>query len=92
MRKIQALLIFEEDTKQLNKIYEKIDLYKSMPIDTVKINLGNNLNEKYLEDLFSLNKKFASDNLLLMIKVNLIEVSKNLLGLNYKNESSRIYR
>ncbi|WP_176606000.1 hypothetical protein [Anaerococcus prevotii] len=87
MRKIQALLILEEDTKQLNKIYEKIDLYKSMPIDTVKISLGNNLNEKYLEDLFSLNKKFASDNLLLMIKVNLLEVSKNLLGVNYKNES-----
>lgn len=87
MRKIQALLIFEEDTKQLNKIYEKIDLYKNMPIDTVKIRLGNNLNEKYLEDLFSLNKKFASDNLLLMIEVNLIEVSKNFLGVNYKNES-----
>ena len=87
MRKIQALLILEEDTKQLNKIYEKIDLYKSMPIDTVTIRLASNLNEKYLEDLFSLNKKFASDNLLLMIEVNLIEVSKNLLGVNYKNES-----
>lgn len=87
MRKIQALLIFEEDTKQLNKIYEKIDLYKNMLIDTVKIRLGNNLNEKYLEDLFSLNKKFASDNLLLMIKINLLEISTNLLGVNYKNES-----
>lgn len=87
MRKTQALIIFEEDTKQLNRIYENIDLYKSMPIDTVKIRLGNNLNEKYLEDLFSLNKKFASDNLLLMIEVNLLEVSKNLLGVNYKNES-----
>lgn len=87
MRKTQALIIFEEDTKQLNKIYEKIDSYKSMPIDTVKINLGNDLNEKYLEDLFSLNKKFASDNILLMVKVSLIDISRNLLGVNYKNES-----
>lgn len=87
MRKTQALIIFEEDTKQLNKIYEKIDFYKSMPIDTVKINLGNNLNEKYLEDLFYLNKKFASDNILLMVKVSLIDISRNLLGVNYKNES-----
>ena len=37
MRKTQALIIFEEDTKQLNKIYEKIDSYKSMIIDNVKI-------------------------------------------------------
>lgn len=87
MRKTQALIIFEEDTKQLNKIYEKIDSYKSMPIDTVKINLGNDLNEKYLEDLFYLNKKFASDNLLLMVKVSLIDISRNLLGVSYKNES-----
>lgn len=87
MRKTQALIIFEEDTKQLNRIYGKIDSYKSMPIDTVKINLGNDLNEKYLEDLFSLNKKFASDNLLLMVKVSLIDISRNLLGVSYKNES-----
>lgn len=87
MRKTQALIIFEEDTKQLNKIYEKIDSYKSMPIDTVKINLGNDLNEKYLDNLFYLNKKFASDNLLLMVKVSLIDISRNLLGVSYKNES-----
>ena len=87
MKKIESLLIYEEDTKQLNKICEKIDSYKSMPIDTVKINLGNDLNEKYLEDLFSLNKKLASDNILLMVKVSLIDISRNLLGVNYKNES-----
>ena len=87
MRKTQALIIFEEDTKQLNKIYEKIDFYKSMPIDTVKINLGNDLNEKYLEDLFCLNKRLNRANIKLLIKVNLIEISRNLLGVNYKNES-----
>lgn len=87
MRKTQALLIYEEDIKQLNRICENIDFYKSMPIDTVKINLGNDLNEKYLEDLFSLNKKFASDNIHLMVKVSLIDISRNLLGVNYKNES-----
>lgn len=87
MRKTQALIIFEEDTKQLNKIYEKIDFYKKMPIDTVKICLSNDVNEKYLEDLLYLNKKLSCENLLLMIKINLLEISTNLLGVNYKNES-----
>lgn len=87
MKKIQALLIYEEETKQLNKIYEKIDFYKKMPIDTVKICLSNDINEKYLEDLLYLNKKLSRSNLLLMIKINLIDISTNLLGLNYKNES-----
>lgn len=87
MRKTQALIIYEEDTKQLNRIYEKIDFYKSMPIDTVKINLGNDINEKYLEDLLYLNKKLSCENLLLMIKINLLEISTNLLGVSYKNES-----
>lgn len=87
MRKTQAFIIFEEDTKQLNKIYEKIDFYKSMPIDTVKICLSNDINEKYLEDLLYLNKKLSCENLLLMIKINLLEISTNLLGVNYKNES-----
>lgn len=87
MRKTQALIIFEEDTKQLNKIYEKIDFYKKMPIDTVKICLSNDVNEKYLEDLLYLNKKLSCENLLLMIKINLLEISTNLLGVSYKNES-----
>lgn len=87
MKKIQALLIYEEETKQLNKIYEKIDFYKKMPIDTVKICLSNDINEKYLEDLLYLNKKLSRSNLLLMIKINLIDISTNLLGVSYKNES-----
>ena len=87
MRKTQALIIFKEDIKQLNRICENIDFYKKMPIDTVKINLGNDLNEKYLEDLFCLNKRLNRANVKLLIKVNLIEISKNLLGINYKNEN-----
>ena len=87
MKKIESLLIYEEDTKQLNKICEKIDLYKKMPIDTVKICLSNDINEKYLEDLLYLNKKLSCENLLLMIKINLLEISTNLLGISYKNES-----
>lgn len=87
MRKTQALIIFEEDTKQLNKICEKIDFYKKMPIDTVKICLSNDINEAYLEDLLYLNKKLSCENLLLMIKINLLEISTNLLGVNYKSES-----
>lgn len=87
MKKIESLLIYEEDTKQLNKICEKIDFYKKIPIDTVKICLSNDINEKYLEDLLYLNKKLSCENLLLMIKINLLEISSNLLGVSYKNES-----
>lgn len=85
MEEYTSFLIYEEDSRKLNTLKENLDSYKDQGFSLVKFKLLTNPNEGYLEELFKINTSFKNKGIDLMVGVDLLDLSKNLLGIKGKS-------
>lgn len=72
-------LIYEENSRNINKIKGNIPYYKSLAIDILKVDLDFEINDTYLKELFFLNKILKDSGIKLMLSLDLDKLSGKLL-------------
>ena len=77
MRETDELFIYKENS--IEKIKDNLPTYKKLGVNFIAIVMGEFINDDYLREVFSLNEFLKKQGFGLMLRLDLLILSKNLL-------------
>lgn len=77
MRETDELFIYKENS--IEKIKDNLPTYKKLGVNFITIDMGEFINDDYLREIFSLNEFLNKQGFGLMLRLDLLKLSQNLL-------------